>query len=78
VHLTHLFNHFLWLGHFPAPWKEAKIITLPKPSKNPKFTSDQPLVCYRQTVSEDDFKNNPKKKKNTEERILLNASQFSF
>jgi hypothetical protein len=35
--LTHLFNHFLGLGHFPAPWKEAKIITLPKPGKDIKF-----------------------------------------
>jgi hypothetical protein len=35
--LTHLFNHCLWLPHFPNPWKEAKIITLPKPGKDPKF-----------------------------------------
>jgi hypothetical protein len=31
VHLTHLFNHCLRLSHLPNPWKEAKIITLPKP-----------------------------------------------
>jgi hypothetical protein len=64
VHLTHLFNHCLRLGHFPAPWTLAKIITLPKPGKDwkisPKFTFDQPLVCYGQTISEADFKNNPK------------------
>jgi hypothetical protein len=40
VHVTHLYNHCLKLCHFPAPWKEAKIIVLPKPGKNPKFTSD--------------------------------------
>jgi hypothetical protein len=50
VHLTHLFNHVLRLCHFPAPSKEAKIITLPKPSKNPKFMSDQHFVHYRQTI----------------------------
>jgi hypothetical protein len=37
VHLTHLFNHWLRLSHFPKYWKEAKIITLPKPGKDPKF-----------------------------------------
>jgi hypothetical protein len=26
VHLTHLFNHCLRLGHFLSPWKKAKII----------------------------------------------------
>jgi hypothetical protein len=37
ANLTHLFNHCLGLGHFPAPWKEVKIITLLKPAKDPKF-----------------------------------------
>jgi hypothetical protein len=31
LHLTHLFNHF------PASWKEEKIIILSKPGKDPKF-----------------------------------------
>jgi hypothetical protein len=35
VHLTHLFNHCLSLSYFPNTWKEAKIITLPKPGKDP-------------------------------------------
>jgi hypothetical protein len=64
VHLTHLINHYLRLGHFPAPWKEAKIITMLNPAKNPKisakFTSDQPFSNYGQTVCEANFKNNPK------------------
>jgi hypothetical protein len=37
VHLTHLFNHCIRLKHFPTPWKEAKVIALPKPGKDPKF-----------------------------------------
>jgi hypothetical protein len=35
--LVHLFNHCLLLGNFPAPWQEAKIVTLPKPGKDPTF-----------------------------------------
>jgi hypothetical protein len=37
VELTHLFNHCLRLSYFPNAWKEAKIITLPNPGKDPKF-----------------------------------------
>jgi hypothetical protein len=37
IHVTHLFNHWLWLCHFPAPWKEAKIIALPMPAKTQNF-----------------------------------------
>jgi hypothetical protein len=37
VPLIHLVNHCLRFGHFLAPWKEAKVITLSKPSKDPKF-----------------------------------------
>jgi hypothetical protein len=37
VHLTHLINNCLRLYHYPTPWEDAKIITLPKPGKNSKF-----------------------------------------
>jgi hypothetical protein len=37
VHLTHLINHCIRLSHFPASWKEAKVVTLPKPGKDPKI-----------------------------------------
>jgi hypothetical protein len=36
VHLTHLFNHCFQF-HFPPSWKEAKVITLLKLHKDPKF-----------------------------------------
>jgi hypothetical protein len=35
VHLTHLINHCIRLSHFPTPWKEAKMIALPKLGKDP-------------------------------------------
>jgi hypothetical protein len=37
VHLTHLINHCIRLSHFPTSWKEAKVVALPKPGKDPKF-----------------------------------------
>jgi hypothetical protein len=37
VHLTHLFDHCIRLSHFATPWKEAKVIALPKPGKDPKL-----------------------------------------
>jgi len=38
VRIIHLFNHWPRLSHFPSPWKEAKVITLPKPIKDPLRT----------------------------------------
>jgi hypothetical protein len=37
VHLTHLINHCIRLSHVPTSWKEAKVMALPKPGKDPKF-----------------------------------------
>jgi hypothetical protein len=37
VYLTHLFTLCLRLSHYPKSWKEAKIITLPKPGKDSQF-----------------------------------------
>jgi hypothetical protein len=33
-----------------TPWNEAEIITVPKPGKDTKFPSDQPLGYCLQTV----------------------------
>jgi hypothetical protein len=46
--VTHLLDHFLQLGHFPVPSKEAKIITLPKPNKDPKLSSN---LCHIRLLS---------------------------
>jgi hypothetical protein len=52
VNLTNLFNHCLRLSHFPKPWKEAKIITLSKPGKDPNFlTNYARLASCLQKVS---------------------------
>jgi hypothetical protein len=79
VHLTHLFNHCLWLGRFPAPWNEAKIIILPKPGKDPKFPQNlRPIrqLCTTEKLFEKMILRTIQKP--IEERNLLNASQFGF
>jgi hypothetical protein len=50
VHLTHLFDHCLLLSHFLKPWKEAKVITLPKPGKAPKFPQNLHLISLLSTT----------------------------
>jgi hypothetical protein len=47
VHLTHLINNCIRLSHFPKSWKEAKVITLLKPGKDPKSTQNFVLLAYR-------------------------------
>jgi hypothetical protein len=37
VHLSHLINHCIRLSQHPMSWKEAKMLALPKPGKDPKF-----------------------------------------
>jgi hypothetical protein len=50
VDLTHLFNHCLWLSHFPKPWKEAKVMTLPKHGKATKFPQNLCLINFLFTI----------------------------
>jgi len=50
VHLTHLFNHCFRLSYIPAALKEAKVIVLPKPGKDPKFPPNlQPISLLSTT-----------------------------
>jgi hypothetical protein len=79
VHLTHLFNHCLRLSHFPNPWKEAKVITLPKPGKDPKFPQNlRPISLLSTTEKLFEKVILQLLQKHIDETGLLNASQFGF
>jgi hypothetical protein len=79
VHLTHLLNHCHWLSHFPKSWKEAKVITLPKPAKDRKFPQHLRLIILLSTTSKLFEKVILKTvQRHTEERGLLKAIQFGF
>ncbi|PNF28984.1 hypothetical protein B7P43_G15105 [Cryptotermes secundus] len=79
VHLTQLFNHCLRLSHFPNTWKEAKVITLPKPSKDRKFLQNLRTISLLSTTGKL-FKKVILKllQKHIDERDLLSASWFEF
>jgi hypothetical protein len=79
VHLTHLFNHCLRLSYFPSSWKEAKIITLPKPGKDPKFPQNLRPISLLPTRGKL-FEKVIQKivQKHIDKNNLLNASQFGF
>jgi hypothetical protein len=79
AYLTHLFNHCLRLSPFPKPWKEAKVITLQKPGKNPKFPPNlRPISLL--SITGKLFEKVILKivQRRIEERGLLNASHFGF
>jgi hypothetical protein len=77
--LTHLFNHCFRLAHFPKSWKEAKIITLPKPGKDPKFPQNlRPISLLPTTGKLFEKVILQSLKKHIDEKGLLNASQFGF
>jgi hypothetical protein len=50
VHLSHLFNHCFRLSYFPNIWKEVKVITLPKPGKDPKFPQNLRQISLLSTT----------------------------
>jgi hypothetical protein len=79
VHLTHLFNHCIRLSHFPKSWKEAKVITLPRPGKDSKFPQNLRPISLLSTTGKL-FENVSLKivQRHAEERDLPNASQFGF
>jgi hypothetical protein len=79
VHLTHFYNHCLRLSYFPNAWKEAKIITLPKPGKDPKFPQNLRPISLLSTTGklfEKVIQNIVQRHLDTNN--LLNASQFGF
>jgi hypothetical protein len=81
AHLTHLlvFNHSLRLYHSPKFWKKAKVITLPKPGKDPKFSQNLRQISFFSTTGKLFEKVILKiVQRHIEERGLLNASQFGF
>jgi hypothetical protein len=79
VHLTHLFNNCIRLSHFPTSWKEAKVITLPKPGKDPKFPQNLRPISLLSTMGKLLEKVVLKiVQRHTEERGLHNACQFGF
>jgi hypothetical protein len=79
VYLTHLINHCLLLSQFPEPWKEAKVITLPRPGKDPTFPKNLPPISLFSTTGKLFEKFILKiVQRRSEERGLLNASQFGF
>lgn len=49
--LTAIINATLRLAHFPTPWKEAKIIALPKPGKDLSVPSNYRPISLLPTLS---------------------------
>jgi hypothetical protein len=79
VHLTHLFNNCFRLSHFPNSWKEVKIITLPKPGKEPKFPQNlRPISLLSMTGKLFEKVIVKALQKHIDERGMLNESQFGF
>jgi hypothetical protein len=79
VHLTHLFNHCLRLKQFPQSWKEEIIITLLKTGKDPTFPQNLRPISLLPTTGKLFEKVILKLlEQHTDEKDLLNASQFGF
>jgi hypothetical protein len=79
IHLTHLINHCIRLSHFPTSWKEAKVVALPKPGKDPKFPQNlRPISLLSSTGKVFEQVNLEIAKRHIKKRNLLNTSQFGF
>jgi hypothetical protein len=79
VHLTHLIIHCIRLLHFPTSWKEANVVALPKPGKDPKFPQNLSPISLLPSMDKVFVKVILEIVKiHIGERNLLNASQFDF
>jgi hypothetical protein len=79
VPLTHLIKHCIRLSHFPTSWKEAEVVALPKPGKDPKFPKNlRPIGLLSSTSKVFEKVILEIVKRHIEERNLLNANQFGF
>jgi hypothetical protein len=79
AHLTHLFDHCPQLSHFSKPWKEATVITLWKPGKDPNVPHNLRPVSLLSTTGKLFGKVILRiVQRHTEEKGLLNGSQFGF
>jgi hypothetical protein len=77
--IFNIFNHCIRLGHFPALWKEAEIITLPIPGKDPKFPPNLRLISFLFITGKLSEKVILRTiQKHTGDRNLINESQFDF
>jgi hypothetical protein len=79
VHLTHLINHCIRLSHFPTSWKEAKVVALPKPGKDPKFPQNlRPISLLSTTGKVFEKVILELVQRHIRHRNLLLSSQFGF
>jgi hypothetical protein len=79
VYLTHLINDCTRFSHFLHSWKEAKVITLPKPGKNPTLPQNVRSISLLPTTGKLFEKVILKiVQRHIEEKGSLNASQFGF
>lgn len=63
VQLTNIINALIRLQHFPTPWKQAIVIPVPKPAKDPRLPGSYRPISLLSTMSK------------IAERIILNAIQ---
>jgi hypothetical protein len=78
VQLTHIFNHCLRLSYFPNDRKEAKVITLPKPDKDPKFSLNLRPIRPLSTTGTLFEKVIQIVQRHLDKNNLLNSSQYGF
>jgi hypothetical protein len=79
VYVIHLFNHCFRLSHFPKPLMEAKVITLPKPGKDPRFHQNLiPISLFSLAGKVFEKVTLIIVQSGIEERVQLSARQFGF
>jgi hypothetical protein len=77
--LTHLFKPFIRLSYFPSPWKEAKVVTLLRPGKDPKSSQYlRPIILLTTTGKIFEKIIHKIFQRHIDEQGLLNTSQFGF
>ena len=78
LHLVYIYNAALSIGHFPPPWKTARVVMIPKKESTTTINEYQPISLLKVPGKIFEKLLNQRVAKHMEDGQLYNSYQFGF